>query len=110
MAREVEFVDDISPTDRHRRWHLAERGRILQFVVQYETKIGDKWHPVVRYDTAHGFFHRDLMRGGRRSEKTIIHATDFNVALTIAEKDLRENWQKYKELFLLEIKQHESKE
>ncbi|MDL1964286.1 MAG: hypothetical protein LWW98_08155 [Deltaproteobacteria bacterium] len=31
------------------------------FRVQYETKINQIWYPVVRYDTAHGFAHRDLL-------------------------------------------------
>jgi hypothetical protein len=34
---------------------------ITDFVVQYEIFINDKWCPVVRYDTAHGYAHKDLI-------------------------------------------------
>lgn len=80
MPREVEFVIEITPDDRYRRRHRSHKGRILNFVVQYETKIGDKWYPVVRYDTAHGFFHRDLMRLGKSVQKAPIPENDLNKA------------------------------
>jgi hypothetical protein len=32
---------------------------------------------------------------------------DFNLALTFAEKDLKDNWQKYKENFLKEVKDND---
>ncbi|MDZ7362434.1 MAG: hypothetical protein ONB46_17180 [candidate division KSB1 bacterium] len=42
MAREVQYVYEFSLIDRYRYTHLVEKGRILKFVVQYETKVGDK--------------------------------------------------------------------
>lgn len=36
-----------------------EAGRVRRFEVQYQTTIGGELLPVVRYDTAHGFAHRD---------------------------------------------------
>lgn len=107
MAREVSFVNKLSPTDRHRHWHRVEKGRILKFTVQYETKIGEEWYPVVRYDTAHGFVHRDVMHPGKRQEKVFIKEEDFNAGLTRAEGDIKENWMAYKDRFLKEWKQHE---
>ncbi len=108
MAREVDFVVRFGATDRYRRRHLSEKGRILSFVVQYETQIGDKWYPVVRYDTAHGFYHKDLMHPGKRSEKIYIKVLDYNKALTLAEKDIKDNWEEYRESFMKEIEKHES--
>jgi len=32
---------------------------------------------------------------------------DFNLALTFAEKDLKDNWQKYRENFLKEVKDND---
>jgi hypothetical protein len=29
--------------------------------------------------------------------------SDFNLALTFAEKDLKDNWQKYRDIFLKEV-------
>jgi len=44
------------------RFHFdKDKGDILDLVIQYETLINEKWVAVVRYDCAHGFFHRDLL-------------------------------------------------
>lgn len=64
---------------------------------------------MVRYDTAHGFVHRDVMHPGKRQEKIFIKVKDFNSGLTRAEEDLKENWTMYKEFFMQEWQQHESK-
>jgi hypothetical protein len=63
--------------------------------------------PVVRYDTAHGFTHRDTFRGDSRIEKTPLSIGDYSTALTFAELDLRSNWEPYRERFLKEVDQND---
>jgi hypothetical protein len=101
-AKQVEYIIRIGPDDRYRHIHIKEKGKIIYFRVQYETKINDKWHAVVRYDTAHGFAHRDLInfKGGVR--KTPLFNQNYNDALTFAEHDLKTNWELYKKRFLEE--------
>lgn len=74
--------------------------QVVEFVVQYEIIIQDKWYPVVRYDTTHGFAHKDKLSRDGKVRKEILPFNDFNLALTFAEKDLRDNWQKYRKRFL----------
>lgn len=81
---------------------LKERGKIVFFRVQYETEINDVWYPVVRYDTAHGFAHRDLMSLKGSVKKTPLFNQDYNDALTFAENDLKSNLKYYKKRFLEE--------
>jgi len=97
---EREYVVRIGPADRYRHTHIKERGKIVFFRVQYETKIDNIWHPVVRYDTAHGFAHRDILSGGGTVKKTPLFNQDYNDALTFAENDLKSNWRYYKKRFL----------
>ncbi len=59
--KEVEYVIRIGLSDRYRHLHMKEGVKMVFFRVQYETKINNIWYPVVRYDTAHGFVHRDLL-------------------------------------------------
>jgi len=40
-------------------------------VLQYEAMIEGKWFVIVRYDCAHGFFHRDLLHPNEDKEKII---------------------------------------
>lgn len=98
-AKSVDYVIRIGPNDRYRHLHIKERGKILFFRVQYETKINDVWYPVVRYDTAHGFAHRDVMSMKGSMKKTPLFKQDYNDALTFAEYDLKSNWRYYKRMF-----------
>ena len=96
----IEYIIRIGPSDRYRHLHIKERGKILFFRVQYETKIDEIWYSVIRYDTAHGFAHRDLLNFQGDVKKTPLFNQDFNDALTFAENDLKINWELYKNRFL----------
>lgn len=62
------FLDD---GDTIRVQFDLERGRVVDFSVQLESWIDGRWRRVARYDTAHGFAHRDLLGwGGAVLEKT----------------------------------------
>ncbi len=95
----IEYVLRIGPSDRYRHLHIQQSGKIVFFRVQYETKIGDDWYPVVRYDTAHGFAHRDLLNMHGNIRKTPLFNQNYNDALSFAESDLRTNWLFYKQAF-----------
>jgi hypothetical protein len=101
-GKKVEYVIRIGPFDRYRHLHISERRKILFFRVQYETKINEIWYPVVRYDTAHGFAHRDILNRKGSVKKTPLFNQDYNDALTFAENDLKSNWEYYKQRFLEE--------
>lgn len=72
-----------------------ERGRVLSFVVQLERLIENEWQPVIRYDTAHGFAHCDLLWPDGAQDKRPMDTTDFNEALTYAQQDIRANYRRY---------------
>ena len=98
----VEFVTPLGFDGRRRTRHVRIANTVIEFVVQYELKISDEWYPVVRYDTAHGFAHKDSLSYKGEAAKEELPFDDYNLALTFAEKDLRDNWQKYREHFLEE--------
>ncbi len=98
--KKLEYAIRIGPSDRYRHLHVQDRGRIIFFRIQYETKIDDTWYPVVRYDTSHGFAHRDMISLKGDVEKTPLFNQDYNDALTFAESDLKLNWVYYKKRFL----------
>ena len=89
--------------DRLRVEFDREKNEILRFCVQYEAYIRGKWYPVVRFDTAHGFAHRDLLHPDGSSEKQPLPSVTYNLALTFATQDLRQNWQRYRHNFEEEI-------
>lgn len=97
--KKTEYVIRIGHSDRYRHLHISEKGKIIYFRIQYETKVDDTWHPVVRYDTAHGFAHRDILNIRGDIKKTPLFNQNYNDALTFAENDLKSNWQYYKKRF-----------
>jgi len=98
--KEVKFTIMLTLEDRYSHHHVRLKGTVLSFKVQYETKVEGKWLPVVRYDTRHGFAHRDLLDKGGKEQKTPLFTQNYNEALTFAEHDIKSNWNAYKERFL----------
>ena len=52
--------------------------------------------PVVRYDTAHGFAHRDRYQtDGTVTQHEPLPVQAFNEALTFAVRDIKANWEQW---------------
>jgi len=98
--KETKIIVMLTTEDRYRHKHIRLRGSVLSFVVQYETRLEGKWLPVVRYDTGHGFAHRDLFDSKGNKSKTPMFTEDYNKALTFAEYDIKSNWKIYKKAFI----------
>ena len=96
-----EFTKLLTPEgeDRLRVRIVIEKSKVTDVVIQYESKIKDKWHTIVRYDCAHGFFHRDLITVKGDKIKQPISISNLNDALTYAEQDLKDRWEWYKEQY-----------
>ena len=96
-----EFTKEISPDgDERLRIKISlTKGTITDIVVQYESRIMEKWYPVVRYDCSHGFFHRVILTPKGEATKQAISIQNLKDALTYAEQDIKDRWKWYKERF-----------
>ncbi|MBI2890991.1 MAG: hypothetical protein HYY13_09440 [Nitrospirae bacterium] len=97
--RVVEFLVWLTDRDRIRHMHSVEKGRVVSFMLQYERHVRGAWCPVVRYDTAHGYAHKDEYGATGETTKTRLGKMSFDEALTYAEDDLRANWGEYGKAF-----------
>lgn len=97
----IEYFFYLSSTlkDRLRVWVSKEKKKIVEFVVQYEAEFQGGWHPIVRYDTSHGFAHRDLIHPDGTSDKQPLLFESYNLALTYATQELKQNWRRYRRNF-----------
>ncbi|RJP80826.1 MAG: hypothetical protein C4524_02860 [Candidatus Zixiibacteriota bacterium] len=100
---EAEFLTYLTPDDRIRHQHRSIKGRITAFAIQYEAFIQDRWHPVIRYDTAHGFSHLDRMHPDGSVDKVALPYWSYNEALTYAQQDLSFNWEWYRQKYQKEL-------
>jgi hypothetical protein len=105
--KETEFLVSLDKDCRRRHYHVQIKNRVIEFRIQLEIKIKEKWYPVVRYDTAHGYAHRDTMYFGGKIDKTPLFLNNYNDALTFSEFDLKSNWQFYRKRFLEEVRKSE---
>ncbi|NHZ71998.1 MAG: hypothetical protein GWP17_02805 [Aquificales bacterium] len=95
VTRSVKFRRILDENIALRVRFATTRGKIDGFVVQLESFINDKWHPIVRYDTAHGFAHQDVLHPFDDVKKSGLVSQNYNEALTYAIQDLSENWDFY---------------
>ena len=104
--KEIEFesILDKSGHERLRVRLKIEKGELIDVVYQYETLIENNWTPIVRYDCAHGFFHRDVLKPNGDTEKKEIVIDNLKSASKYAEQDLKDRWEWYKERYLKKVK------
>lgn len=88
---------------RMRATFITEKTEVKSFRVQLEVLVEGKWREVMRYNTAHGFAHRDFYYPDGSINKVDLKMT-FKNALTYALIDIRDNWEKYRNNFLRGLK------
>lgn len=99
MPKESDFVLFLDPNTPLRIRFRQDRNVVLEFLVQLEAMSDSEWRAVVRYDSAHGRPHRDILdRRGREVSKQWLPGS-FNDVLTLGIKDLRQDWRRYVNAF-----------
>lgn len=106
--KEIEFesVLDRLGHDKLRVRLKVDKGELIDVVYQYEAFIESKWVIIVRYDCAHGFFHRDIFKPNGDKEKQEITIDNLKSASKYAEQDLKDRWEWYKERFIKKMKKY----
>ena len=106
MSSKKEFIKTLDEFGRERiRIKLSiDKGKLIDLFFQYESLISGKWKEIVRYDIAHGFFHRDFIYPSGKKKKTRIQISELRTAATFAEQDIRDKWDFYKAKYLKELK------
>ena len=93
-----------STSDRYRLTCATAQGTVTVFCVQYEIFLEDEWRAVIRYDTAHGFPHCDVIHADGSETKIEYKGRSNAEVLTIGQQDIKRNWQKHRIRFEREMK------
>lgn len=100
MGEKFWVQDFATGLDRLRMHFITAGGRIVSIVViQYEAYIDGKWRAIVRFDEAHGFFHRDVISSTGEQEKTALPTISKELALNEALAHIKEFWLAYRQTY-----------
>lgn len=81
-----EWFIEAAPAEARIRCRFQRRGKQVEhYTVQLEIFHLEDWHPIVRYDNAHGFSHRDVLHVDGTQDKTPIHVGDLNESFTLCD-------------------------
>ena len=96
---EKTYTRTLGEDARKRHYHKTEKGKVIDYIVQLEVRVGNEWKPVIRYDCSHDFAHSDRYNIGGKKEKEKIFLP-YEESLTFADEDININWEFYMERFL----------
>ncbi len=109
MGEKFWIQDFETGLDRLRVHFITERGQVKSIlVIQYEAYIDGKWRAIVRFDSAHGFFHKDIMSPAGEQQKIDLSSFDKKFDLNEAIADIKNNWASYRKEY--EAKYYEKNE
>lgn len=98
------WVQEVLPDQVRIRCSYRRRGkRIVQYTVQVEIQLEGDWKPVVRYDNAHGFCHRDTIHPDGSQDKTATFVGEANETFTLAIKEVQAHWLAHRDRYLGEV-------
>jgi len=98
--KEKQYIRILSEDSRVRvKFGLAE-GEVKCFSVQLEIQKGEIWNPVVRYDTAHGFPHKDVLQAKGKWVKIPFGFGSLGLIWNWALTDISQNWMLYRDRYL----------
>jgi hypothetical protein len=100
-----EWVFAVANDEARIRCRYRRRGnRMIEYTVQLEIWQAQTWRPILRYDNAHGYCHRDIIHSDGTQTKVRIYRGDTSSNFTWAIKELRANWQSERARFLAEVR------
>ena len=100
MVKQFEVYRDDKSRIRYKFTTIS--GNITKLVIQLEILIDDTWTHIIRYDNAHGFFHKDTIYPHKNTKKEEVIVSNLKEAFNIAKEDLT----KRSYIYIREYKKH----
>ncbi len=76
--------------------YITVKGTVVGFVVRLCACINGVWYNIIRYDTAHGTPHLDVLNiKGKTKDKIWMPQLDASEAMTFAIDDIKTNFKTY---------------
>ena len=102
--RKIQYTVEITFEDRMRVEIYIKKNKVVDFVVQQESLIRDKWNAIIRYNYAHGKPHKDIVSPDGITKKEWIEISDLSKIIEMAKQDITKNWQKFRDAYEEKLK------
>ncbi len=77
----------------------GKQPRLSRFALSYSARLAGRWREVVRYDTFHGYLHRQRLWRSREPEPLPrLERLPPGALLEACKDDVRRNWRRYRSL------------
>lgn len=77
-------------------FYETNKGEVVKFVVKLEVFYNNQWTEVERFDTHHGYVHKDILnREGKKLRFVKYELMNVESGLNMAIKDFKENFEIY---------------
>jgi len=103
-TRKIQYIVEVTSDDRIRVEIITRKNAVVDFVVQQESSIKDKWNAIIRYNYAHGKPHKDIVNPDGTSKKEWIEISDLSKIIEIGKRDIMKNWQKFRKNYEEKLK------
>ena len=101
-AQPTQYVLFLTTEDRIFVRCRSEKGKVVEFTIQYYTKTPKGWRTIRRYDTAHNHAHVDIYSFKKRGKVQQIHLEgEYSDLFTSSLLKVKQEYQKFKEYFFL---------
>ncbi len=77
-------------------WSGGGKGHPAALWAVGHSTMDNDWRHINRYDTSHGFAHKDVIHYNGEQEKQPLYFPDFNTAFTYAIQELKISWRWYR--------------
>lgn len=95
-----DYTEYISDTDKLRVRFTQDKGKILEFVVNYYALVGSRWRQILRVDNCHESSpHQHTYHLHSKPYRVVLNSSP-NIAFTEAKRHIKRNLASIKENFL----------
>lgn len=81
------------------KFEYNDNAEIVYFILNYRTKIDDRWHEVYRVDTAHGYLHEQRYWISDKP-MPLRRIMPLKIIFDYYLSQIKENYEKYKQYYI----------
>lgn len=101
LKQEKTYTIMLTEADRIKVRQVRSGPKIMQFSVQYEAHVNNRWRVITRFDNAHNSPHRHVYYPYKPKYKYTMNTQNSNNAFTEAQHIIKKNFKRMRESYII---------